>query len=255
MNIKYLRIIPLSLACLASGGAAPAFGAPSAAVTAVEPQPSAEAPHKIAPLPESPPEPGGEFCRVFTPIAEKEAALDVARTHSMQPGQHVVVRGRIIGAERLFEENEALFMIADPAYVVPDDHHAHPYRAGTVSAAVKRAHMLSVQIRGAEGRIVPLGLRGAHGLKELDYVVVSGVMDAETTSSSPVVNAKSIEIVDPWPLEAPSAEENPPQDEPSCISCAGGSCPPEAFLEPAQERAPAAHDPKNSGKTPADARP
>lgn len=175
------------------------------------------------------------LARIFSEVEEKEAALDVAQTHRKQPGERVVVRGRIIGAERLFEEHEALFVIADPAYVVPDDLHAHPYRAGTVPAEVKRAHTLAVQILNGEGHILPLGLKGLHGLKEMDYVVVAGTIDAESTASSPVVNADAIEIVGQWPMEAPSVEENPQLPEASCIPCAEGVCAPEPHA-PALEK-------------------
>lgn len=189
-----------------------------------ENMPGSSAPPTLAPLEETlTREQSQVLGRLFTPIAEKEAALDVARTHRLLPGERVVVRGRIIGAERLFEKDEALLMIADPAYVVPDDRHAHPYRASTVPADVKRAHMLSVQVCDSQGHILPVGLRGVHGLKEMDYVVISGVMDSSTTASSPVVDAEAIEQVEQWQMEAPSVESDPVEEP--CLSCAAGTCP------------------------------
>lgn len=164
--------------------------------------------------------------RFFSPVPDKETAVDVAAARCLKPGEHILVRGRILGAERLFEEEQAMFLLADPAYVTPDECGPHPWRASGVSSSVKRVHMLTVQMIGGNGRLLACGLKGLHGLKAEAFVVVSGVMDAETTSSSPVVDAEAVEVIDAWPMLAPEAGEaetsRPWGDEGSpCPTCSG----------------------------------
>ncbi len=144
---------------------------------------------------------------LFAPVSAQKEAVDVADTRCLKPGERVVVRGRILGAERLFEEGQAMFMMADPAYVTPDPDSPHAFRAADTPSNVKRAHMLTVQVLHENGHVLPQGLKGKNGLREMAYVVVSGVMDRETTPSSPVVDAYTIEVVDAWPLVAPKVVE------------------------------------------------
>lgn len=168
---------------------------------------------------------------LFSSVIGKEHAVDIAATRSLKPGERVIVRGRLLGAERLFEENQAMFLMADPAYVTPDESNLHPFRASEVPAAVKRAHMLTVQVLDREGRVLPVSLQNVHGLKSMSYVVVSGVMSAETTPSSPVVDAETIELIEAWPLEAPDHVEreifNPwGGDQTPCSTCGEDGCVP-----------------------------
>ena len=168
------------------------------------------------------------FDCLFKPIPGKEAAVNVAASRLKKPGERILVCGRILGAERLFEKEQAMFLMADPVYVTPDEDSPHPYRASGVPPAVKRAHMLSVQVLDRDGKLATGSLQGHHGLKEMAFVVVSGVMNAETTASSPVIDACAIEIVDAWPMEAPSRIEtetyNPwGSDGTSCPTCVEAS--------------------------------
>lgn len=164
------------------------------------------------------------FDGLFQPISGKEEAVDIAAARLKKPGERILVRGRILGAERLFEKEQAMFLMADPVYVTPDENSPHSFRASGVPSAVKRRHMLSVQVLDGEGKLASGSLQGRHGLKEMSFVVVSGIMNAETTASSPVIDAYAIEIVDAWPMEAPGRIEtetyNPwGGDESSCPTC------------------------------------
>lgn len=135
---------------------------------------------------------------LLAPVAGKEDAVDVAATHTLAPGTHVVLRARLIGAADVFATQQAMIVLGDPAFVKPNYAKPKPYLACCTPAEMKAAHSVTAQAVDADGLPYPYSLKGLGGLKELDYVVIEGDIAPDSTPQAPLINISSIEITEPW---------------------------------------------------------
>ncbi len=125
-----------------------------------------------------------------------EGADPVKAVIGAQPGAKVVVTGVIGGVLHPFTEGYASFVLADDTLLfcneMEDDHCETPWDACCEDPDKIRQMRLVVQAVDAEGLPVEQGLRGVGGLKELDVVTVSGVVDPQSTPDNLIVNLTSI---------------------------------------------------------------
>lgn len=133
-------------------------------------------------------------------IADPQA-IHIART-TAKPGDEIVLKGLIMGREKVFVDGRASFLLGDrekltPCNAIPGDSCPTPWDACCDSAEVKRTALASIQITAADGRVLTGGLKGVKGLKELSAVTVSGVVDASSTEENLIVNAKQIHVTQP----------------------------------------------------------
>lgn len=146
--------------------------------------------------------PAAAFDAFFTdqPIADPQA-IHVVRT-TAKPGDEIVIKGLIMGREKVFVDGRASFLLGDPEKLtpcntIPGDECKTPWDACCDSKEAKLEGIASIQITDAEGRVLTGGLKGEEGLKELSAVTVSGTVDDSSTAENLVVNAKAIHVMVP----------------------------------------------------------
>ena len=139
-----------------------------------------------------------ELSALLGPAASAASAVDVAAARGLAPGESVTVRARLIGAADVFAEQQAMLILGDPAYVKPNYAKPKPHMACCTPAELKAAHTLTAQAVGEDGLPLPQTLKGLGGLKELDYVVITGSMAAESTPQAPLLNITTISKTEPW---------------------------------------------------------
>ena len=128
--------------------------------------------------------------------SKPEGALPVAEAiKKAKPGEPIVVKGQIAAAMTPFSENYASFVIGDEALLycneMGDDHCPTPWDACCEDLDKVKTSRASVQIV-ENGLPLPLSLKGIGGLKELDYVVVSGTADPSSTPDNLIINLTEI---------------------------------------------------------------
>lgn len=128
---------------------------------------------------------------------EPESSITVVEARkSAQPGDEIIVTGKVAGAMSPFTEGFATFVLADQALetcdLVPGDLCETPWDACCVESSVIQSMRMSIQILGEDGRPVTQSLGGVRGMKELDTLVVSGTVAEESTAENLILNATGI---------------------------------------------------------------
>ena len=126
-----------------------------------------------------------------TPIPE-------ART-TVKPGDTVLLKGRVMGVHHPFVEGRAVFVLGDNDTITPcnergDSQCSAPWDACCDPIAVRAAATATIQLLGDGGNVLPHGLKGVGGLKELSSVTVSGVVAPMSTPEALVINATAVYV-------------------------------------------------------------
>ncbi len=183
--LKTCRLLTvLLLACGLSGcdrGAAPATGGSSAATA-----PAA------GPAPAAPALPADLFA-----TAEPAGARGVLEAKAAaRVGEEVTVRGRIGGRKEPFVEGRAMFTLVELALPTCNDKHGDgcptpwDYCCEPATEVVRQS--LTVQVPGPDGKALRTGLAGAHGLKPMAEVVVTGRIARVEEGGIVVLDARQI---------------------------------------------------------------
>ncbi len=137
----------------------------------------------------------------FTDIAPPSPKSVNELRASARPGDLVSVSGVVMGREAPFVDGRAAFVLADPGKVTSCDKMPMdsgscktPWDACCDSPEVKKANTITVQILGADGRVLKQGVKGEHGLKELSHVSLTGTVDKSSTAEAVVINATALHI-------------------------------------------------------------
>jgi hypothetical protein len=131
------------------------------------------------------------------PIADPQA-IHVART-TAKPGDKIVIKGLVMGREKVFVDGRASFLLGDrekltPCNEMPGDECPTPWDACCDSKEAKREGIASIQIVGEDGRVISGSLKGTKGLKELSAVTVTGTVAEQSTPDALIVNATKIHV-------------------------------------------------------------
>jgi hypothetical protein len=135
----------------------------------------------------------------FTPTAPADAMqIHIAR-ESAQPGSEITLTGRVMGRAKPFVDGRAALVLGDrtiltPCNEKPDDACATPWDVCCDSAEDKRKGTATIQIVGADGRVISQSLRGMHGLVELSTVTVHGTVAEGSSDEALIVNASAIHV-------------------------------------------------------------
>lgn len=177
-----IRILSVSLL------AAAITGCDNAADTAQRPAPAQTAPATAA-LP----------AELVLPAAPADAKDVVAVRNEVKVGDTVVVRGRVGGSPSPIVENRASFQLVDASLKAcgegnPDDKCETPWDFCCEEPKTVAAHSASVQVVGADGRPMHVGLKGTGGLKPLSEVVVKGTVAKAADSGALVINATGLHV-------------------------------------------------------------
>jgi hypothetical protein len=118
-----------------------------------------------------------------------------------QPGDDVVVEGKIMGVMKPFVENRALFVLGDEDIITScdllgdDDHCDTPWDACCEDPKNLRAGTISIQVVDANGHVLRHAIRGVNNLAELSRVRVAGTVSEHSTTDAFIVNARAIEVL------------------------------------------------------------
>lgn len=126
--------------------------------------------------------------------APKDIHLVRATVH---PGDEVTLGGRIMGNEKPFVEGRAVFILGDPTVLTacnekPGDKCETPWDNCCNTKEEKKVALATIQVVGADGRVLKEDLEGAGGLKKLGRVTVTGKVAEGSTADALVVNATAI---------------------------------------------------------------
>ena len=152
-----------------------------------------------APAPTAKTQPAGDAglpAGVWLTAAPADAKPVAETKKSAAVGQEVVLFGRIGGGKVPFVEGRAMFMLADrsipscvekhgPGCATPWDYCCEPKETVLAGTA-------TVQLVGADGRPLKVGLEGVRGLKPLAEVVVTGKVSS--AGENVVIDATGIYI-------------------------------------------------------------
>jgi len=143
---------------------------------------------------------------VFVDAEPSFSITVVEARESAKPGDTITVTGKVAGAMNPFTEGFATAVLADQALetcdLMPGDMCETPWDACCVETSVIQSMRMSIQVLGEDGRPVAHGLGGIRGMKELDTLVVTGVVAEGSTAENLILNAtgifqKPIDIVAP----------------------------------------------------------
>jgi len=138
---------------------------------------------------------------VFGTVSTETPALPIPTARAeKQPGETVVLEGRIMGVMEPFVENRAVFVLGDNSVITPcsdmaTDHCATPWDACCDPTETRTDGTASIQIVNEQGQVLKQGLEGVNGLAKLTSVKVSGTVNAASSPKSLIVNATTIEVM------------------------------------------------------------
>ena len=136
----------------------------------------------------------------FTPTAPPNPqAISLVRS-TAKPGDQVTISGVVMGREEPFVDGRAAFVLGDPAKITPcnkmpgEDHCKTPWDACCDTPEAKREGTATIQILGTDQRVLKQSIKGAHGLKELSTVTLTGTVDKASTAEAFVINATALHV-------------------------------------------------------------
>jgi hypothetical protein len=149
--------------------------------------------------PKAPSAPSAELSKVLATAPTGETkAIHLVRT-TVKPGDEITLTGRIMGSKKPFVEGRAAFMVGDPEVLqacneMPGDECKTPWDACCDSAEEKKTGTATIQISGADGKVLSEGLEGVGGLQNLATVVVSGKVAPGSSADALIVNATALQV-------------------------------------------------------------
>lgn len=141
--------------------------------------------------------PSAELSKVLANAPAGEAkAIHTVRT-TVKPGDEITISGKIMGSDSPFVSGRAAFVLGDPELLtpcneMPGDKCETPWDVCCETAEEKKAGTATIQIVGADGRVLKENLEGAGGLAKLAKVTVTGKVAEGSTADALVVNATAI---------------------------------------------------------------
>lgn len=137
--------------------------------------------------------PSGLFLK-SAPANAKDVGEMVA---AAKPGESIVIRGDIGGSEEPFVNQRAIMTIVDRKIKDCDEmgekgHCKTPWDYCCEPRDSLRVNLASVQVVGADGKVMKTDLKGQGGLDPMRTVVIEGKVAAESTKDSLVINATGV---------------------------------------------------------------
>lgn len=141
--------------------------------------------------------PSAELSKVLASAPSGEAkAIHLVRA-SAKPGDEITISGKIMGSDSPFVSGRAAFVLGDPELLtpcneMPGDECETPWDVCCEPSDEKKAGTATIQIVGADGRVLKENLEGAGRLAKLAKVTVTGKVAEGSTADALVVNATAI---------------------------------------------------------------
>lgn len=143
--------------------------------------------------------PSADLQAVFAASPKGEAKLIHVARNTAKPGDEITLSGRVIGTESPFVGGRAAFTLGDPTILKacnenPDDKCETPWDSCCNTKEEKLVALATVQVVGADGRVLKQEIEGVNGLKKLGTVTVTGKVAEGSSKDSLVVNATAIQV-------------------------------------------------------------
>jgi hypothetical protein len=116
---------------------------------------------------------------------------------SAKPGDEITISGRIMGNDSPFVDGRAVFILGDPELLtpcneLPGDNCETPWDVCCEPPEDKKSGIATIQIVGADGRVLKEGIEGVSGLVKLAHVTVTGKVAEGSSADLLLVNATAI---------------------------------------------------------------
>ncbi len=114
-----------------------------------------------------------------------------------KPGDEITVSGKIMGNEKPFVEGRSAFILGDPEVLTacnedPADKCTTPWDNCCDSPEDKKRGIATIQIIGADGRVLKEPVEGIGGLANLAAVTVTGKVADGSSADLLIINAQAI---------------------------------------------------------------
>lgn len=114
-----------------------------------------------------------------------------------KPGDSITVSGKIMGNEKPFVDGRSAFILGDPEVLTPcnedpADKCTTPWDNCCDSPEDKKRGIATIQIVGADGRVLKESLEGVAGLVNLAAVTVTGKIAEGSSADLLIINAEAI---------------------------------------------------------------
>lgn len=131
-----------------------------------------------------------------TSPAGEATPIHLIRT-TAKPGDQITVSGKIMGNADPFVEGRSAFILGDPEVLTPcnknpDDACKTPWDNCCDSKEDKKRGIVTIQVMGADGRVLKESVEGIGGLNKLADVTVSGVVAEGSSVDLLMINAQAI---------------------------------------------------------------
>ncbi len=145
--------------------------------------------------------PGAALAAVIEARPEGEASPIHLVRQTVQPGDRVTVRGRVMGNPSPFVEGRSAFILGDPEVLTPcnerpDDSCETPWDNCCDSKEDVQRGTATIQVVGEDGRVLKEGIEGVGGIEKLAKLTVSGTVAEGSSAELLVINATAIEAGD-----------------------------------------------------------
>jgi hypothetical protein len=142
-------------------------------------------------------EPSAALSAVLAAPPKGEAQAIAVLRASAKPGDEITLSGKIMGNAKPFVDGRAVFILGDPDVLTacnetPGDNCETPWDCCCDSPEDKRRGTATIQIVGADGRVLKEPVEGVGGLKNLATVTVAGKVAAGSSAELMLVNATAI---------------------------------------------------------------
>ncbi len=130
-----------------------------------------------------------------SPTGEPKS-IHLIRT-TAKPGDEITVSGKIMGNEKPFVDGRAAFILGDPEVLAacnedPADKCTTPWDVCCESPEDKKRGIATIQIVGADGRVLKEPVEGVGGLQNLAAVTVTGKVAEGSSADLLIINAQAI---------------------------------------------------------------
>lgn len=115
-----------------------------------------------------------------------------------KPGEEITIKGRIMGSSSPFVAGRAAFILGDPGILTacsdkPGDGCETPWDTCCDTPEDKKLGTATIQVIGADGRVLKEPLEDVGGIKKLATVTVTGTVAEGSSAELLVLNATAIQ--------------------------------------------------------------
>jgi len=141
--------------------------------------------------------PGTALSKVLQTSPTGEATPIHLIRATAQPGDEITVSGKIMGNAKPFVEGHSAFILGDPEVLtpcneIPGDDCETPWDNCCDSKEDKKRGIATIQVLGADGRVLKEPVEGVGGLDKLADVTVTGIVAQGSSADLLIINAHAI---------------------------------------------------------------